>query len=146
MTFSTIMVAFGSRIETRIPFPSDEFGPYVLLMWMTIRWLIAILTSIAVIALIYRNAVPRTQPWHSVLPAPRWQPRCVRFDGIVWLVSAEIRRLQHHLRLTRVGIALLVDVLISLIIWWARNSMPCYFRDVLVNQVPRKSRVSEFVL
>ena len=35
---------------------------------MVIRWLIAILTSIAVIALIYHNAVPRTQPWHSVLP------------------------------------------------------------------------------
>src|SRR5690349_3236635 len=69
MTFSTILVAFGSRIETRILFHiGREFGPYVLLMWMTIRWLIAILTSIAVIALIYHNAVPRTQPWHSVLP------------------------------------------------------------------------------
>ncbi len=32
------------------------------------RWIIATLTSIAVIALIYHNAVPRTQPWHSVLP------------------------------------------------------------------------------
>ena len=69
MTFSTILVAFGSRIETRILFHiGREFGPYVLLMWMTIRWLITILTSIAVIALIYHNAVPRTQPWHSVLP------------------------------------------------------------------------------
>jgi membrane protein len=37
-------------------------------MWSAIRWLIAPLTSIAVIALIYHNAVPRTQPWHSVLP------------------------------------------------------------------------------
>jgi len=35
---------------------------------MAIRWIIAILTSIAVIALIYHNAVPRTQPWHSVIP------------------------------------------------------------------------------
>ena len=32
------------------------------------RWLIATLTSISVIALIYHNAVPRTQPWHSVIP------------------------------------------------------------------------------
>ena len=31
-------------------------------------WLIATLTSISVIALIYHNAVPRTQPWHSVIP------------------------------------------------------------------------------
>jgi membrane protein len=69
MTFSTVLVAFGSRIETRILFYTDrEFGPYILLLWTATRWLIAILTSTAVIALIYHNAVPRTQPWHSVLP------------------------------------------------------------------------------
>jgi membrane protein len=69
LTFATVLVAFGSRIETRILFHiGHEFGPYILLMWTMIRWLIATLTSIAVIALIYHNAVPRTQPWHSVLP------------------------------------------------------------------------------
>jgi membrane protein len=69
LSFATIMVVFGSRIETRILFHiGHEFGPLILLMWATIRWLIAVLTSIAVIALIYHNAVPRTQPWHSVLP------------------------------------------------------------------------------
>jgi membrane protein len=69
LTFATMLVAFGSRIETRILFGlGREFGPLILLMWTTIRWLIATLTSIAVIALIYHNAVPRTQPWHSVLP------------------------------------------------------------------------------
>jgi len=69
LTFATVLVAFGSRIETRILFYTDrEFGPYILLLWTATRWLIAILTSIAVIALIYHNAVPRTQPWHSVLP------------------------------------------------------------------------------
>jgi len=69
LTFATILVAFGSRIETRILFHiGHEFGPLILLMWTAIRWLIATLTSIAVIALIYHNAVPRTQPWPSVLP------------------------------------------------------------------------------
>jgi membrane protein len=69
LTFATILVAFGSRIETRILFHiGHEFGPLVLLLWGLIRWVIAILTSIAVIQLIYHNAVPRTQPWHSVLP------------------------------------------------------------------------------
>jgi len=69
LTFATILVAFGSRIESRILFEiGHEFGPYILLMWTAIRWFIAGLTSIAVIALIYHNAVPRTQPWHSVLP------------------------------------------------------------------------------
>ena len=69
LSFATILVAFGSRIETRILFQiGHEFGIFILLMWTAIRWLIAGLTSIAVMALIYHNAVPRTQPWHSVLP------------------------------------------------------------------------------
>ena len=69
LTFATVLVAFGSGIETRVLFYiGHEFGPVILLMWTAIRWLIATLTSIAVIALIYHNAVPRTQPWHSVLP------------------------------------------------------------------------------
>lgn len=69
LTFATILVAFGSRIETRILFHIDhELGPLVLFLWIFMRWIIAILTSIAVIALIYHNAVPRTQPWHSVIP------------------------------------------------------------------------------
>jgi len=69
LTFATILVASGSRIERNILFHlNQEFGLYVLLMWTATRWLIATLTSIAVIALIYHNAVPRTQPWHSVMP------------------------------------------------------------------------------
>jgi membrane protein len=69
LTFATVLVAFGNRIETRILFNlGHEFGPFILLMWTAIRWFIAGLTSIAVISLIYHNAVPRTQPWHSVLP------------------------------------------------------------------------------
>src|SRR5215813_483863 len=69
LTFATILVAFGSRIETRILFHIDhELGPVVFFLWFSMRWVIAILTSIAVIALIYHNAVPRTQPWHTVIP------------------------------------------------------------------------------
>src|SRR6266481_5918304 len=69
LSFATILVAFGNRIETRILFHiGHEFSPYIYLMWMFIRWMIAITTSIAVIALIYHNAVPRTQPWPSVIP------------------------------------------------------------------------------
>ena len=68
MTFATLLVALGSKIETQILFYiAHEFSPYIFLMWGAIRWIIATLTSIAVIALIYHNAVPRTQPWHSVI-------------------------------------------------------------------------------
>jgi len=69
LTFATVLVAFGSGIESRILFHTGhEFSLYIVILWGAIRWVIATLTSIAVIALIYHNAVPRTQPWHSVLP------------------------------------------------------------------------------
>jgi membrane protein len=69
MTFSTLLVAVGSKFETRLlPYVDPDFSVYVLLLWGAIRWLIATLTAIAVIALIYHHAVPRTQPWHSVMP------------------------------------------------------------------------------
>jgi membrane protein len=69
MTFATILVAVGSKFENRLlPFLDPDFSPYVLLSWGGMRWLIATLTSIAVIALIYHHAVPRTQPWHTVMP------------------------------------------------------------------------------
>lgn len=69
MTFSTLLVALGSKIETRIlSYIDPDFSVYILLMWGAGRWTIATLTSISVIALIYHHAVPRTQPWHSVIP------------------------------------------------------------------------------
>ena len=84
LTFATILVASGSRIERNILFHlNHEFGLYVLLMWTAIRWLIATLTSIAVIALIYHNAVPRTQPWHSVLPG-------ASLATVLWFLSTAL--------------------------------------------------------
>ena len=119
MTFSTILVAFGSRIETRILFQiGHEFGPLILLLWGAMRWTIAILTSIAVIQLIYHNALPRTQPWHSVLPG------AVLSTGM-WLISSALFGwyLQHYADYSviygslGVGIALLLWMyLISLVV------------------------------
>src|SRR5262249_11052035 len=84
LTFSTVLVAFGSRIETRILFHlGHEFGPLIVLMVTPIRWIIATITSIAVIALIYHNAVPRTQPWHSVLPG-------ATLATILWFVTTAL--------------------------------------------------------
>jgi membrane protein len=119
LTFSTILVAFGSRIETRILFYlGHEFGPLVLLLWGLTRWLIAILTSIAVIQLIYHNALPRTQPWHSVLPG-------AVLATAMWLLSTAFFGwyLQHYADYSVIygslgaGIALLVWMyLISLVV------------------------------
>jgi membrane protein len=119
LTFATILVAFGSRIETHVLFYlGHEFTPLVLLLWGLIRWLIAILTSIAVIQLIYHNAVPRTQPWHSVLPG-------AVLATAMWLLSTAFFGwyLQHYADYSiiygslGVGIALLTWMyLISLVV------------------------------
>ncbi len=119
MTFSTVLVAFGSRIETRILFHiGHEFGPLILLLWGLIRWLIAIMTSIAVIQLIYHNAVPRTQPWHTVLPG-------AVLATAMWLISTALFGwyLQHYVDYSviygslGVGIALLLWMyIISLVV------------------------------
>ena len=67
--FATVLVAFGNQIEARLSaFAGTEISPYVALLWTAIRWLIASITSISVMQLIYHNAVPRTLKWHTVLP------------------------------------------------------------------------------
>lgn len=69
MAFASFLVAFGNQIERWMIFHSGhELGAYILGMWTALRWIIATLTSIAVIALIYHHGLPRTQPWHRVLP------------------------------------------------------------------------------
>ncbi|MFB3915218.1 MAG: YihY/virulence factor BrkB family protein [Terriglobales bacterium] len=89
LTAATLLVVFGNEIERwAIYHVGHGFGPYILMLWTAIRWLIAILTSIAVMLLIYHHAVPRTQPWHSVLPGSAlatavWFPATVFFGWYV---------------------------------------------------------------
>ncbi len=69
MVFASFILVFGNQIETWIVYRvGHELGPYILGLWTALRWIIATLTSIAVIALIFHHGVPRTQPWHRVLP------------------------------------------------------------------------------
>ncbi len=142
LTFATILVAFGSRIETRILFHiGHEFGPLVLLAWGLIRWAIAILTSIAVIQLIYHNAVPRTQPWHSVLPG------AVLATGL-WLGATALFGwyLQRYADYSIIygslgaGIALLVWMyLISLVVLIGAEFNAMLFPRALMKLVPKGS-------
>ncbi|HYX68927.1 MAG TPA: YihY/virulence factor BrkB family protein [Terriglobales bacterium] len=71
MTAASIMVAFGNQIETWMVLHAIRtFGDvrfYILLFWSGVRWIIATLTSIAVMTIIYHAGVPRSQPWHRVL-------------------------------------------------------------------------------
>ena len=99
-------------------------------LWGLIRWLIAILTSIAVIQLIYHNAVPRTQPWHTVLPG-------AVLATAMWLLSTAFFGwyLQRYADYSiiygslGVGIALLTWMyMISLVVLIGADSTPCSSR------------------
>jgi membrane protein len=67
--FATVLVAFGNQIEVWVQAEAMHlFRPMILLVWDAVRWAIAILTSIAVMSLVYHNGLPKTQSWRKVLP------------------------------------------------------------------------------
>src|SRR5215831_15996023 len=69
MGFASFLVVSGNLIERWTMYHvGHELTPYILGLWTAVRWIIAVLTSIAVISLVYHHGVPRTQPWHRVLP------------------------------------------------------------------------------
>ena len=89
LMFATILVAFGNQIESRLSHAAgQQITPYLAFLWAAIRWLIATATSIAVMQLVYHNAVPRTLKWHTVLPGATlatavWFPTAILFGYYV---------------------------------------------------------------
>ncbi len=84
LVFASFLLVFGNQIEQWIIYRvGHELGPYILGLWTAVRWIIATLTSIAVIGLIYHHGVPRTQPWHRVLPGSV-------LATVLWFVSTVI--------------------------------------------------------
>ena len=69
MGFASFLVVSGNMVERWSDVSRGaRDDPYILGLWTAMRWIIATLTSIAVIGLVYHHGVPRTQPWHRVLP------------------------------------------------------------------------------
>jgi membrane protein len=69
MAFATHLVGFGNQFQNWLTMHTiSELRAAVLLLWVGGRWTIGALSSIAVIALIYHLAIPRTQSWRRVLP------------------------------------------------------------------------------
>jgi len=87
--FATLLVAFGDQIENWVQDQTIHvFKPLILLVWDGVRWAIAILTGIAVMALIYHNGLPKTQSWRRVLPGAAlatflWFPATMFFGWYV---------------------------------------------------------------
>jgi membrane protein len=81
LVFASMLLVFGNQIEAWIMYRvGHELGPYILGLWTMLRWILATLTSIAVIGLIFHHGVPRTQPWHRVLPG-------AVLATVLWFVS-----------------------------------------------------------
>jgi membrane protein len=69
MAFASFLLAFGDEIQNWMAFHANrDLDVYLLATWTVMRWLIAVLTTVAVIALIYHHGLPRTQPWQRVVP------------------------------------------------------------------------------
>ena len=67
--FATLLIVFGHQIERWMIEKADhDFRLYVLFLWRMVRWIIAMLTSVAVLAVIYHFGTPRTQNWRRVVP------------------------------------------------------------------------------
>jgi membrane protein len=87
--FATILVAFGNDVESWVQGETMHlFRPLILLLWDSVRWAIAILTSIAVMGLVYHHGLPKTQSWRRVLPGATlaaflWFPATMGFGWYV---------------------------------------------------------------
>jgi membrane protein len=138
LAFASSLVAFGDQIERWMIFNSlHALGPYILLFWTAVRWTIAALTSITVIAVIYHFAVPRTQPWHTVLPGATlataiWFPATLGFGWYLNHVS------RYNLIYGQLGVAIALLVwmyIVSLIVLFgAEVNALVYPRSLAVRQ------------
>jgi membrane protein len=87
--FATILVAFGSEIEDWMQTQTMHlFKPLIVLVWVGVRWAIALSTSVAVMGLIYHHGLPKTQSWRRVLPGAvvatvLWFPATMLFGWYV---------------------------------------------------------------
>ncbi len=87
--FATLLVAFGDQIADWIQAETLHiFKPLILLVWDAGRWIIALLTAIALMALMYHHGMPKTQSWRRVLPGAvmagvLWFPATLLFGWYV---------------------------------------------------------------
>lgn len=69
MLFATAFVVFGHQIELWMIANADhELRSYVLLAWRGARWVIALITSVAVLQVIFHFSTAVRPPWSRTLP------------------------------------------------------------------------------
>jgi membrane protein len=117
LALASMFVVFGHQIETWMLYQSlYDVRPYVIVLARIVRWLLALATSVSVLAVIYHMGTPRTQSWRRVLPGSilataLWFPSTLAFG---WYVTRHAHYRQVYGSLGA-GVALLVWLYIILV-------------------------------
>lgn len=121
LALASVFVVFGHQIEMWMNYQSSyDLRPLVLVVARMVRWLLALVTSVTVLTIIYHMGTPRTQSWRRVLPGSvlgtaLWFASTLTFG---WYVTRHAHYRQVYGSLGA-GVALLIwlyIVLISVII------------------------------
>lgn len=117
LALASMFVVFGHQIEIWMTYQSIyDLRPFVLIIARLVRWILALTTSVTVLAIIYHMGTPRTQSWRKVLPGSvlataLWFPSTLAFG---WYVTRHAHYRQVYGSLGA-GVALLVWLYIILV-------------------------------
>lgn len=114
---ASLFVVFGHVIETwMIQQSIFDIRPFLLFLARLVRWILAMATSVTVLAIIYHLGTPRTQSWRRILPGSvlataLWFPATLTFG---WYVTRHAHYRQVYGSLGA-GVALLIWLYIILV-------------------------------
>ncbi len=117
LALASMFVVFGHQIEGWMNYQSAyDLRPLVLILARLVRWMLALTTSVTVLAIIYHLGTPRTQSWRRVLPGSvlataLWFPSTLAFG---WYVTRHAHYRQVYGSLGA-GVALLVWLYIIMV-------------------------------
>lgn len=93
LSLATLMVVFGHQIESwTIANADHELRPIVILLWRMVRWSLALITSVAVLTVLYHFGTRRKEHWFWVLPGSifstiTWFPATLAFGWYVTRIA-----------------------------------------------------------
>jgi membrane protein len=93
LTLATFVVVFGHQIELwTIANADHELRHIVILLWRMVRWSLALMTSVAVLTVVYHFGTRRKERWFWVLPGSIcstviWFPATLAFGWYVTRIA-----------------------------------------------------------
>jgi len=93
LSLATLMVVFGHQIELwTIANADHELRHIVILFWRMVRWSLALITSVAVLTVLYHFGTRRKEHWSWVLPGSvcstiTWFPATLAFGWYVTRIA-----------------------------------------------------------